>query len=64
MTTRPVCWQDLYGYQGSFTFVVADVPHNLWGRDILDDMGIFFDDSIQHDQVGHTIHKVGDHPQF
>jgi hypothetical protein len=45
---------------------VADVPKNLWGRDILEDMGflftisyfIYFDDIIQHDQLGLTGCKV------
>ena len=38
---------------------MADVPHNLWGRDILEDETAilttynlaFFDDVIQHDQL-------------
>jgi hypothetical protein len=46
--------------QGSF-ILVADVTHNLWGRDILEDMSVIlttddstFFDVIQHDQLGLT----------
>lgn len=59
MTTWPVHWQDLDDNQGSFTYIIADDPHNCWGRDILEDETAilttynlaFFDDVIQHDQL-------------
>lgn len=40
-------------------FVVADIPHTLWGRDTLEDMGailtmdnqVFFDDIMEREQL-------------
>ena len=63
---------NLEGNQESLIPAVADIPHNLWGRDILEDIVsiltmnncAFFDDVMQHDQVDCTCHKIRDHPQF
>ncbi|XP_029414315.1 uncharacterized protein LOC115068366 [Nannospalax galili] len=59
-TAQPVHWKDLDGNQGSFSPIVANASRNLWGRDILKDMGTilttdnraFFDDIITHDKIG------------
>jgi len=72
MSVQHVCWQDLDSNQGSFRPVVADVPCNVWGRDVLEDMGAiltldscaFFDDIIHHDQLECIGQKASDHPQF
>lgn len=37
-TVLPVYWKDLDGNHGSFPPIVANVPCNLWGKDILEDM--------------------------
>lgn len=50
--------------------VAADAPRTLWGRDILEDMGVvlkmdswaFFDDIMEHEQLRLTGHLKGDHP--
>jgi hypothetical protein len=56
--------------QGSFTPIVANIPFNLWGRDILEDMGaflfvedhaIFFIMIYNVDQLDFTGVKVIDH---
>lgn len=51
---------DLDGNQGSFSPIISIVPHNLWERDILEDMGViltthdrvFFNDIMTHDKLG------------
>lgn len=55
-TVWPVYWKDLDGNQGSFPPKVANVPCNLSGRDILEDIGVvddheFFDDIVTHDKI-------------
>lgn len=72
MTSHPVRWKDFNGNPGSFMPVVANVSPILWGKDILEDMGViltkdnqaFFDDIMEHEQLGLTGHLKGDHPQF
>lgn len=68
---------DLEGNQGSFSPIVSNVPHNLWERNVLKDMGViltthdhvFFNDIMTHDKLGllkcmPPCSPTEQHPQF
>ena len=52
-TTWPMSWQNLCSIQTSFPPIVANVHFNLWGKDILVDMGVLLtmDDHVFFDNV-------------
>lgn len=60
MTTHPVHWMYLDRNMGVFPPIIANILCNLWGRDILKDMGVvlttydyvFHDDTMVYMKVG------------
>lgn len=56
--THPVHWKDLCGNREAIHPIISTVPRNLWGRDILEDLGAvlttndrsFFDDAVVHEK--------------
>lgn len=51
VSSRTLMWQSPEGQKGKFTTYVLPLPVNLWGRDILQDLGLTLTNEYAHQAV-------------